>query len=71
MTPDEQQAAETLRTKIQSRFPDLSPTVGDGAMGVTISLGVDQARFSEIEAAMQDATMEVMLDSGVLVMLSP
>ena len=40
-------------------------------MGVTISLGVDQARFSEIEAAMQDATMEVMLDSGVLVMLSP
>lgn len=69
MTPEQQQAAEKLQAAIRSRFSSISPTIIDSGMGPAVKLGVSPDKLSEIEAAMQDLTMEIMLDTGVLVML--
>lgn len=71
MTPQQQQAVDTCRNALRSKFPDISPSVEEGPAGIAIRLGVSTTRLGEVEAAMTDTLTDIMLSSGVLLMLLP
>lgn len=69
MTPEQQQAAQKLINAIKASFPDIDPTAEDGPFGPQVKLGVAAGRLPEVEAAVQSVTAEIMLDTGVIIML--
>jgi hypothetical protein len=64
-------AVDTCRNALRSKFPDVQPRIEEGPAGIAIRLGVSGARLGEIEAAMTDTLTDIMLSSGVLLMLLP
>ena len=71
LTSQQQQAVDLVTAAIRSKFPEASPLLEAGPAGLTLRVGVSPARFSEIESVMMGTLTDVMLTTGVLLVLTP
>ena len=74
LNDDQKTAVESFVVQLRSRFPEaaanLQADLQFGSVAVKIG-GVAAGRIGEIESGMQDVQTQIMLDTGVLLMLLP
>ena len=71
MSPAQKQAVEQFQGILRGRFPDVASNLrAEEQFGsVVVHLGVSGARLSDIEAAMTGPITDIMMSSGILLML--
>lgn len=74
LSDEQKTAVKTFAGTLRQRFPDaaanLEADLQFGSVAMKLN-GVGMGRMGEIESGMQDVQTQIMLDTGVLLMLLP
>lgn len=74
LNQEQQSAVKSFATSLRQRFPDAAANLEADMQFGSVALklrGVGMGRLGEIESGMQDVQTQIMLDTGVLLMLLP
>ena len=74
LTEEQKTAVKSFAGSLRERFPDAAANLEAGEQFGSVALklkGIGFGRLGEIESGMQDVQTQIMLDTGVLLMLLP
>ncbi len=73
MTPSQKQAVDQFQSALKGRFPDVAGGIrAEEQFGsIVVHLGITGSRLSDVEAAMTNTITDIMMNTGVLLMLVP
>lgn len=74
LNQEQQSAVKNFADMLRQRFPEAASTLEAAEQFGSVVLkirGISAGKLSEIESGMQDVQTQIMLDTGVLLMLLP